>query len=344
MDDHGTRAEHRRRERCTAVRLGVAVGAALLGAALFADATTPARAQSTSGPITVGFIVKTLTNPYFAAMQKAAEAKAKQTGVKLIFEAGKYDGDVSTQISDIEDLTTRGVKSIIIVPSVSAAVVPALRRAKAAGVTVIAVDTAVGPPNVADSFVATNNFKGGLENGEWAKAAMGGTKPVVALLEGTPASSVNTQRLNGFLKGIGMTKGEAAVDLITNGDQTKALTAMQNALVAKPGINLVWTINEPAGFGAYTAISKAGLAGKIRIVSMDGSCNGVHAVADHEFDTDVLQFPTKMADVAIDEAIDAAHGKKLPTRVDTGEPIVTLHSVSAVPSIAPAQALHECWG
>jgi hypothetical protein len=51
-----------------------------------------------------------------------------------------------------------------------------------------------------------------------------------------------------------------------------------------------------------------------------------------------------MADVAIDEAIEAAHGKKLPARVDTGEPIVTLHPVSAVPSITPAQALHECWG
>jgi fructose transport system substrate-binding protein len=314
----------------------------MMGTMLLANA--PARAASGSGQITVGFIVKTLSNPYFAAMQKAAEAKARQTGVKLIFEAGKYDGDVATQISDIEDMMARGVKAIIIVPSVSSAVVPVLRRAKTAGITVIAVDTAVGPPDVADSFVATDNYKGGLEDGEWAKAAMHGTKPVVALLEGTPASSVNTQRMDGFLKGMGMTKSGAAVDLITNGDQTKALTAMQNAVVATPGINLVWTINEPAAFGAYTAIKKAGLAGKIKIVTMDGSCQGVQSVARGDFDTDVLQFPTKMADVAIDEAIDAAHGKKLPARVDTGQPIVTLHPVSEVPSIAPTQALHECWG
>ncbi len=305
---------------------------------------TAAKAAPASGQITVGYLVKTLTNPYFAAMQKAAEAEAKQTGVKLLFEAGKYDGDVSTQISQIEDLTTHGANAIVIVPSVSSAVVPALNRAKKAGLTVIATDTAVGPPNVANSFVATDNYKGGLEDGEWAKASMKGAKPVVALLEGTPASSVNTDRMGGFLKGMGMTKSQAAVDLITNGDQTKALTAMQNALVAHPDINLVWTINEPAAFGAYTAIKNAGRAGKVQIVTMDGSCPGVKGVAAGEFGADVLQFPGKMAKIAIEEAIDAAHGKKIPAQVDTGQPLTTQHPVSSVPSITTAKALSECWG
>ncbi|HEX7390808.1 MAG TPA: substrate-binding domain-containing protein [Acidiphilium sp.] len=321
------------------LRRSLLAGGALAAAALFAGVTAQA-----SGPVKVGFIVKTLTNPYFAAMQKAAVAEAKTAGVHMVFEAGKYDGDVGTQISDIEDLTTRGVNAIIIAPSVSASVVPALRKAQKAGVTVIAVDTAIGPPDIANSFVATDNFKGGLKDGEWAKAAMHGKKPVVALLEGTPASSVNTERMGGFLKGMGMTKSQAAVDLITNGDQTKALTAMQNALVAHPDINLVWTINEPAAFGAYTAIEKAGLAGKIKIVTMDGSCSGMKAVADGHFSADILQFPGKMAQVGIQEAVEAAHGKTLPKRVDTGEPLATAHPMKGVPSITPAKALTECWG
>lgn len=297
-----------------------------------------------AGPITVGFIVKTLNNPYWAAMQKAAEAEAKKTGVHLIFEAGKYDGDVSTQISDIEDLTTHGASAIIIAPSVSASVAPALERAKKAGITVIAVDTAVEPASAADSFVATNNFKGGTEGGEWAKAAMGGKKPVLALLEGTPASSVNTERMGGFLKGMGMQKSQAAVDLITNGDQTKALNAMQNALVAHPDINLVWTINEPAAFGAAVALKRGGSADKATIVTMDGSCHGVQGVADGQINADVLQFPAKMAQIAIQEAIEASQGKKIPARVDTGEPLTTLHPQQGVASIPPSAALKECWG
>jgi len=318
---------------------GMAAGAMAATAMTLLCQPAPTRA---AGPITVGFIVKTLNNPYWAAMQKAAEAEASKTGIHLIFEAGKYDGDVSTQISDIEDLTTHGASAIIIAPSVSASVAPALERAKKAGITVIAVDTAVDPASAADSFVATNNFKGGIEDGQWAKVAMGGKKPVVALLEGTPASSVNTQRLGGFLKGIGMTKSQAAVDLITNGDQTKALNAMQNALVAHPDINLVWTINEPAGFGAAVALKRAGA--KAMIVTMDGSCHGIGGVADGQFGADVLQFPAKMAQIAIQEAIEASHGKKIPARVDTGEPLTTLHPQSGVPSIPPSTAQKECWG
>ncbi len=295
-----------------------------------------------AGPITVGFIVKTLNNPYWAAMQKAAEAGARRTGIHLIFEAGKYDGDVSTQISDIEDLMAHGASAIIIAPSVSASVAPALERARKAGVTVIAVDTAVEPASAADSFVATNNFKGGTEDGEWAKAAMGQKKPVVALLEGTPASSVNTERLGGFLKGMGMAKSQAAVDLITNGDQTKALNAMQNALVAHPDINLVWTINEPAGFGAAVALQRAGA--RAMIATMDGSCHGVGGVANGQLSADVLQFPAKMAQIAIQEAIAASQGKKIPARVDTGEPLITLHPQAGVASIPPSTTLKECWG
>lgn len=320
-------------------RYGMVAGAiAAIAVILFCQPASPRAA----GPITVGFIVKTLNNPYWAAMQKAAEAEATKTGVHLIFEAGKYDGDVSTQISDIEDLTAHGASAIIIAPSVSASVAPALERAKKAGITVIAVDTAVDPANAADSFVATNNFKGGTEDGEWAKTAMGGKKPVVALLEGTPASSVNTERLGGFLKGMGMQKSQAAVDLITNGDQTKALNAMQNALVAHPDINLVWTINEPAGFGAAVALKRAGA--RAMIVTMDGSCHGVGGVADGQFGADVLQFPAKMAQVAIEEAIAASKGKKIPARVDTGEPLTTLHPQGGVPSVPPSATLKECWG
>jgi len=42
--------------------------------------------------ITIGYLVKTLTNPYFVAMKPVAQAEAKMLGVKLVYEAGKYDG------------------------------------------------------------------------------------------------------------------------------------------------------------------------------------------------------------------------------------------------------------
>lgn len=140
----------------------VARGIASIGIILLCQPASPRAA----GPITVGFIVKTLNNPYWAAMQKAADAEATKTGIHLICEADKYDGDVSTQISEIEDLMAHRASAIIIAPRVSASVAPALERARKAGITVIPVDTAVDPASAADSFVASDNLKGGTEDEE----------------------------------------------------------------------------------------------------------------------------------------------------------------------------------
>src|SRR5256885_13564460 len=53
---------------------------------------------------------------------------------------------------------------------------------------------------------------------------------------------------------------------------------METCLQKSPDINLVYTINEPAAAGAYTALKNAGKAGKGTIVSVDGGCAGVRDV------------------------------------------------------------------
>jgi fructose transport system substrate-binding protein len=318
--------------------------AGLAATALSMAACGGGAAPSGSSQLMIGYIVKTLSNPYFAAMQAAAQKEAKAKNINLVFEAGKYDGDNATQVSEVEDLATRGAKVIIVVPNLSSGIVPALQKAKAQGAKIIAVDTDVSPASAADSFVATDNLKAGVLNGQWAKAVLNGKPPVFALLEGTPGSEVNTDRMNGFLQGYGLQKSQAASDLITNGDQGTAQTAMENALTKNPNINLVWTINEPAGLGAAKAIADRGLAGKIRVVSMDGGCRGIQGVQNGQLSTDVMQFPAKMAQISIDEAIDAANGKSIPQRVDTGEVLVTKDPQPGVPSQPVSFGMANCWG
>src|SRR5579862_4099145 len=55
------------------------------------------RASTPHANIIIGYLVKTLTNPYFVAMEPVAQAEAKKLGVTLVYEAGKYDGDSATQ-------------------------------------------------------------------------------------------------------------------------------------------------------------------------------------------------------------------------------------------------------
>ena len=299
---------------------------------------------SAAGSTTVGFITKTLSNPFFVAMGNVAKTEAAKNGMQLVFVAGKYDGDNASQTSEVDDLITRGAKTIVIIPNLSAGIAPAVKRAKAAGITIISVDTALDPADLADSFVATDNLKAGMLNGKWAKAAMGSTKPVIALIEGTPGGQVNTDRMNGFLQGFGdPQKHDVVADEIANGDQGKGQTAMENILSAHPNVNVVWTVNEPEALGAATAIKARNLTGKIKVVSMDGSCRGIKAVQDGDIDADVMQYPRKMATTAIDLAQDAANGKKIEKRVDTGEDLVLKTKLAGIDSKSLDFAQKNCW-
>lgn len=313
--------------------------ASVAGAAVCAAAIA-ARADS---PITVGIVLKTLSNPYFIALGDAAKAEGQKLGVNVIVVAGKYDGDNTSQISEIDDLVTRGAKTIAVIPNLSSGIVPAVKRAQAAGVKIIAVDTALDPVSLSDSFIATDNLKAGVMNGKWAKSAMGSTPAKIALLEGTPGSQVNTDRMQGFLNGFGEGKKDVVADQITNGDQGKAQTAMENVLAAHPDVNLVWTINEPAALGAATAIKARGLTGKIKVVSMDGSCRGIAGVQSGAIDSDVMQFPKKMGAQAVQFAVDVAHGKSIPKTFDTGEILVTKTPQPGVPSQPVSFGQKNCW-
>jgi fructose transport system substrate-binding protein len=316
------------------------VGSVLLSANVEASGT---HATLRAAKPTICFLVKTLTNPYFVAMKPVAQQTAARLGVNLIYEAGKYDGDNATQISQVDNCVTQGAKAIVLIPELSAGIVPAVRRATAKHVAVLALDTATIPPSAVTSFVATNNFLAGVKNGQWAKRAMGSVKPVIALLEGTPGSSVNTDRMGGFLQGFGSGRKDVVKDLITNGDQGKAQTAMENALTANPNINLVWTINEPAALGAAVAIKSHGMAGKVKIVSMDGGCRGIKAVQSGTINTDVMQFPRKMAQLGVQYGYQSAQGKSIPKRVDTGEPLVTKNAYGLAHKSIQF-GLHNCWG
>ena len=97
---------------------------------------------------------------------------------------------------------------------------------------------------------------------------------------------------------------------ISQGDQEKGRTAMENALQKCPDVNVVYTINEPAAAGAWEALKAAGKAdGSVLIVSIDGGCPGVKNVEAGVIGATSQQYPHKMASMAL-EAI--ATGKIPP--------------------------------
>ncbi len=120
---------------------------------------------------------------------------------------------------------------------------------------------------------------------------------------------------------------------------------MENCLSKNPDINLVYTINEPAAFGAYTALKNAGKEKNVLIVSVDGGCKGVQGVADGQIAATSQQYPLKMASLGV-EAIAkfAKDGTKASGYTDTGVTLITDKPQSGVDSKDSAYGQANCWG
>ncbi|MCT9139317.1 sugar ABC transporter substrate-binding protein [Streptomyces violarus] len=327
------------------LRAAACTGVAALALTACGSGSGSGSASTGSGEIKVGLITKTDTNPFFVKMKEGAEKTAKAEGVKLMTAAGKFDGDNAGQVTAIENMVASGVKGILITPSDSKAIVPAIEKAKAKGVLVIALDTPTEPQSAVDALFATDNLKAGELIGEYAKAAMKGKTAKIAALDLAPGVSVGVQRHNGFLKGFGITDKDVACAQDTGGDQSKGQTAMENCLQKEPGINVVYTINEPAALGAYTALKAKGREKDVLIVSVDGGCTGTRAVKDGKIAATSQQYPLKMAAEGVKAVVTyAKDGKKASGYTDTGVTLITDKAQDGAASKDTAYGLENCWG
>ncbi len=337
-----------------------------------AETTVAGATPAAGGKVGVTLILKNLSNPFFVSMQKDAQANADKLNVKLTTVAGKADGDSAAQIAGIEAAVAQGDKGILITPS-SDDVVPALKKAKEAGLLIIALDTPPGDATSVDITFATNNYEAGQLIGQWAAGQVKGKKAVIAMLDlfNDKVVSVDTGRDQGFLNGMGIvekedksgngkepktgkTKAGDDYEIVchepTNGAADGGKTAMETCLAKNPDINLVYTINEPAAQGADSAL-KAANKKDVVIVSVDGGCKpGLELVTSGVVGATAQQYPGKMASLGMAAIVDLANGKPKPTPssgldfFNTGVNLVTDKAVDGVKSISVAEGQKICWG
>ena len=332
----------------------------------------PGTGSTDSGDDEVGvsLIVKTNSNPFFVAMQDGAKAAAEDAGVSLTLAAGKEDGDEDTQIKAIEDAVARGDQGILITPN-GPGVLDAISKARDAGLYVIALDTAPDPADAVDITFATDNHAAGVLIGEWTAAQLGGEKATIAMLDlfDDKIVSVDYNRDQGFLEGLGIdvadpqangdeastgtySGGEYEIvgNEATNGAEDGGLSAMETLLSKNSDINVVYTINEPAAYGAYQALQAAGKEQGVLLVSIDGGCAGVENVEKGIISATSQQYPVKMAELGVEAIVQLADSGAKPEVTegldffDTGVKLVTDTPVDGVESITTDEAADICWG
>src|ERR1700745_4159972 len=135
---------------------------AACGLLLAISLATPLLAQKKLNVVAV--TVGDLGNPFFVQIARGAEAAAKKInpGVKFQSESSNYD--VNNQTNQMDNFVANGANLILLNAADSKGIAPAVLRAKAAGVTVVAVD--VGAEGGVDATVTSNNKQAGQLDGK----------------------------------------------------------------------------------------------------------------------------------------------------------------------------------
>ena len=224
-------------------------------------------------------------------------------------------------------------------------------KARAAGVTVIAVDTPTRPESATNALFATNNAQAGELIGRYAraKAEDDGIDPQIAMLDLAPGITSGELRHDGFLQGFGIRDNDPQIvgSVDTEGNEDKARAGMEGLLQDNPDINVVYTVNEPAAFGAIAALEAAGKSkDDVIVVSVDGGCDAIKkGVRPGDIDATSQQYPENMAREGVEALADAARGGEQPSGyLNTGVELITGSPVDGVGSRNVEFGVRNCWG
>lgn len=265
-------------------------------------------AQSTSKG-TIGLSVLTMTNPFFKEIADAVTDEAKKNGYDVVVTSGEMDA--GKQYGQVKEFIARKVDAIILTPCDSRAVGTAIKEANAAGIPVFTADIAsLAPDAKVVTHVATDNYTGGREA---AKAIIKGlnNQGKVAIIDFPVVESVML-RTKGFRDELAAQKSPIEIVGAYSGKGAKdeGFKVTQDVLSAHRDLKGIFAINDPSALGAYAAVEKAGLAGKVMIVGFDGQTEGKLAIRDGKIYADPIQFPDRIGRQTVQAIMKYLAGEK----------------------------------
>ena len=281
----------------------------------------------------IGFIPMTMNNEYFITMVNAAKVEAEELGVKLLVQAGQTHGSADEQLRIIEDMITREVDAICVVPSSSTGLISAIKKAQKAGIPVVNIDTRIDPNAIAEAgldpvpYIGTNNYDGAKMGGEYAieKLKISGSK--VAILTGITGQQNAADRKNGFRDAVAG-KVEIVAEQTANWEVEQGYNVFQNILQANPDITFVFASNDNMGLGAGRAIKEAG-RNNIIVMGYDAVSAALTAVEEGSMAATVAQFPAEMGIEGVRAAIKLINGGSIPNITYTKTEVIDSSNVAS---------------
>jgi ribose transport system permease protein len=310
---------------CTLVLVAAAIG-------FRATSTAPAQVET----VTVAFVPKALNSPFWADMEQAAEREAAAQGVYLISLAADRETDVERQYQIIENLIQQNVDAILLAPSGSKELVPAIRKANEADIPVLILDTRIDQAAAESvgarvlTYIGSDNFEGGAVAGRYLAAKLGGSGNV-AIIEGISGHETADQRRLGFLHGVEAFPGIRVVASQTaNWERALAYNVAENLLQAHPDLDAIFAANDEMALGALEAMAAARRAEHVHVVGFDAIPDALANIRSGRLLGSVAQFPGEMGRLGVLHAVALLRdGEAPPEEILTRVEMIDRDSIGA---------------
>ena len=284
-------------------------------AAAFVLAVQPASAEGEK----IAFSVPSLGFPFFVHMQKQFNEEAAAHGVEVI----NYDGQNQTtkQTADVEAAIISGVDGIVISPSDSVAMAPAVRQAVEAGIPVVTIDRRVEGVDGLLGHVGADNVKGGEAQGNLI-VEMFPDGATIVNLQGQPGSSPAIDRNQGVHNVLdGMSDKYPFVAEQTANFAREEGASVTEAILA--GLDatpdVIVAANDDMALGAMQVVQEQGL--DIAIIGFDALPEALAAIRDGTLTATIEQMPGGQSRGALNAMIDYLRNGTEPDPVTLLTPI-----------------------
>jgi len=247
--------------------------------------TTPPAAATTPAPARkrIGFVMKTLTNPFFIEMEKGARRAEQALNVELLVKTAAQETSIEQQIQIVEDLIAAGVDAIVIAPGDSQRLVPVLRKAQAAGIKLVNIDNRLDSEAIRQAggqevpFISVDNEKSAYRSAKFiADGAPVGTQ--AAILEGIRSADNARQRMEGARRAfaengnVKLVASESA-----NWKIDEAHTVTKQLFARHPEIRLLFAANDMMALGALKYLEENPRQG-VKVAAYDALAEAVAEV------------------------------------------------------------------
>ena len=269
---------------------------ATLVSAVALSATVSANAMAKD---TIALVVSTLNNPFFVSLKDGAQKEADKLGYNLVVLDSQ--NNPAKELANVQDLTVRGTKILLINPTDSDAVGNAVKMANQANIPVITLDRQATKGEVV-SHIASDNVLGGKIAGDY-----------IAKKAGIAGTSAARERGEGFQQAVAAHKFNVLASQPADFDRTKGLNVMQNLLTAHPDVQAVFAQNDEMALGALRALQTAGKS-DVMVVGFDGTPDGEKAVNDGKLAATIAQLPDQIGAKGVETADKVLKGEKVQAK------------------------------